>query len=127
MDNRKYWLRGLIAGATVYVLFLIVFVGYAKEAAAYMLPTVALYVSPTIPIGLFLGWMYGKMPKTAILLSIAMVILLIALEMFIFKNTFTPRPYDPQAELEKALEGMHQAPCLGAEKDNPFAKCYEPN
>lgn len=91
--NKKYWLRGLVTGIISYALFLLVFVGYAKEAAVYVLPTVALYISPTIPLGLFVGWMYGKMPKVAIFLSFIMIILLIGLEMLIFKNTFYPKPY----------------------------------
>ena len=94
--NKKYWLRGLIAGVVAWVLFLLVFVGYAKEAAAYVLPTVAFYVSLTIPIGLFLGWMYGEMPKMAIFLSIIVLMLLIGLEILIFRNTFYPQPYSSQ-------------------------------
>ncbi len=127
MENKKYWLRGLVAGIFAYMLFLIVFVGYAKEAAAYVLPNVALYISPTIPIGLFLGWMYGKIPKTVIFLSVVVVVLLIGLEIWIFRNTFYPKPYNPQIEIEKALQGMHEVPCLGAEKDDPSSKCYGPN
>ena len=98
--NKKYWLRGLIAGVVAWVLFLLVFVGYAKEAAAYVLPTVAFYVSLTIPIGLFLGWMYGEMPKMAIFLSIIVLMLLIGLEILIFRNTFYPKSYSPQPGIQ---------------------------
>jgi len=86
--NKKYWLRGLVGGIITGVLFLVVFIVYAKEAALYALPVVLPYISLTIPIGLFLGWMYGKMPKTAVFLSVVAAVFLIGLEVFIYRNTF---------------------------------------
>ena len=104
MDNKKYWLRGLVAGVIFYILFLLItyillFIlghGQATTALANGLSVIAGYISPILPLGLLIGWIYGKIPKLAILLSVLVLIFMIGLELLIVKNTFYPQPYTPQ-------------------------------
>jgi ABC-type polysaccharide/polyol phosphate export permease len=69
--NKKYWLRGLIAAVVGYVLsFLILYIcltALAGKDGSYafglVLPILAVYFSPVILLGLFFGWIYGKINK----------------------------------------------------------------
>jgi len=103
--NKKYWLIGLIAGILFYVLFVLIaylFIAYIGRGGdvgmggALIMAAVVNYLWPVIPLGLFIGWMYAKMPKIAIFLSIIFFVLLSGLEVLILKNSVTVRK-DPEA------------------------------
>lgn len=104
METKRYWLRGLVTGIILYILFLaliyaIWFVftgGLALGALANGISVIAIYISPIIPLSLFLGWVYGKAPIIAILISVLTIIILLGLGFLIVNNTIFPKPKIPQ-------------------------------
>ena len=134
--NKKYWLKGLITGIIIYALcvlgayFFIVYSApkgnYFGEALALIVGFVIYYLSPAIPLGLLIGWMYGKVPKIAVFLSIIVFVSMVCIEVLIIKNAFFPPPFNPQASVDKMMQGKHQIPCPG-QLQNSFTKCWEPN
>lgn len=65
--KKKYWLRGGIVGAGFYAFC--IFIMYALEAQNQYQPNpasgigvavVVMLFWPSIPLGLILGWLYGK-------------------------------------------------------------------
>ena len=94
--NKKYWLKGLITGIIIYALcvlgayFFIVYSApkgnYFGEALALIVGFVIYYLSPAIPLGLLIGWMYGKVPKIAVFLSIIVFVSMVCIEVLIIKN-----------------------------------------
>ena len=63
--NKRYWLRGLLIGFVVYFLSIIVMLiisafVYEDGWGLYLLPSAIGRLWPQIFLGLFLGWLYGK-------------------------------------------------------------------
>lgn len=59
--KKRYWLRGLIMSTLIYLLLvLFVYSTDGPELPGIATVIVATITSPIIPIGLFLGWLYGK-------------------------------------------------------------------
>jgi hypothetical protein len=69
--NKKYWLRGLLTGLVIYVLaVLIAYVtDNGPEFRGLATLIIAVYSLPVIPIGLLVGWIYGKSKKKSNLVS----------------------------------------------------------
>src|ERR1035437_6412649 len=105
--NKRYWFRGLVAGIIFYVFFLVFTYlllimlshGQAMNALANGISVIAIYISPIIPLSLLIGWIYGKMPIIAILLSIIIIVFMAGLEVVIIKNTIYAKPYTPQPSI----------------------------
>ncbi|MFA6256749.1 MAG: hypothetical protein WCT29_00350 [Candidatus Paceibacterota bacterium] len=68
MKQKIYWLRGLIGGVIAYVLFLFILYiclsrlggGDGEYAFGLILPIIAPFLLPVIPLGAFIGWFYGR-------------------------------------------------------------------
>jgi hypothetical protein len=59
--QKRYWLRGLITGIVTHGLFVLaVYVLGSGDWKSYITLLLAVYCSPIILFGLFLGWLYGK-------------------------------------------------------------------
>jgi hypothetical protein len=64
--KKRYWLRGLVIGIVVYVLvvvyyFVINLPGELEQPWPFFATKIALlFLSPAIPLGLLIGWLYGK-------------------------------------------------------------------
>ena len=66
--QKRYWLRGGVVGAIFYAICFLTAYAFETQnpnstASGIGLLVVMIFSLPVIPVGFFIGWLYGKIKK----------------------------------------------------------------
>jgi hypothetical protein len=72
MKQKRYWLRGLLAGIALFIFFVVCSIviehlndgGTFGEQVGVVELLVIPFLSPLIPLGLIIGWIYGRLQRS---------------------------------------------------------------